>query len=259
MSVSRIPDPAKISIDFLYAVASGQLDNLSLFQTRGNNPDIDAATSEDIIPWGGLYAWQSAAVAMEIISTNAADDDPAGTGARTVLVTGLDASWNIQTATASMNGVAAVALPGTWRRINQVLVLTVGSSESNVGTISVRVTAGAVIQSQVLPGEGIDSVGIYTVPNGYSAFVLSYFLEISRAGTGDTLTASLWRREPTVPGPRIKSREVTLATGGTTSFNYENPVPVRIVGPYDLWINGTAGANNTPTGCGFNLLLESTT
>lgn len=78
--------------DFLIAVGLGQVPGYRRITALGNNPDVDTAGPEDVWSGGGLYPWMTTATALEIVSDSASDTS-AGTGARTVLVNGLDANF----------------------------------------------------------------------------------------------------------------------------------------------------------------------
>ena len=58
----------------------------------------------------GLYVYPALASTLYISSDDADDDADAGDGARTVLVSGLDANWRSQSKLVELNGLAQVAL-----------------------------------------------------------------------------------------------------------------------------------------------------
>ena len=75
----------------------------------GFNDDVDTASvPEDIWPQGGQIVFPSVAAVVDIVSDSALDT-AAGTGARSVLVSGVDNNLNIISETVILNGVVAVA------------------------------------------------------------------------------------------------------------------------------------------------------
>lgn len=148
------------------------IDGLKKVQLRGWNFAI-SGSAETIWTLGGTYARLSSAVAMEIVS-GSANDTAAGTGARTVQVSGLNGSYLPFTETLTMNGITPVALVNTLAiAINSVKVLTAGSGLTNAGAISVRTVSGSTVKRQIVAASGQNlSVGqdadfLYTIPDGY--------------------------------------------------------------------------------------------
>jgi hypothetical protein len=113
-----------------------------------------------------------------IASTDQLADDATGTGANSVLVTGLDTNGLLQTETISMHatdGRIAVAGSKVFSAVNNLLVLTAGSGGRNVGTIWCGTgvfTLGvpAVGLGSIGPGENTGKFGVYTVPFGHEFF-----------------------------------------------------------------------------------------
>jgi len=128
----------------------------------GENPDVDKATvPEAIWPLGGVYPFPAAAAATDIVS-DSADDAAAGTGARFVQVTGLDAEYRAIVEIVQMDGVTPVTLKNQFLRINRVQVGMAGSAGSNVGEIIVR-HPGPVTIGVIRPDTGRSQMAIYTV------------------------------------------------------------------------------------------------
>ena len=162
------------SSDYRLDVARDKIADVSSFALIGINPDV-GITTEDITDQGGTFVYPTAAETWEVISSDANDDD-GDTGARTVLITGLDTDYNEITETVTLNGTSAVATTETtWFRPKSVLVVTAGSTLSNEGTITVRVSGGGATRLQIKPANGTSFFGLYTVPAGKTA----YFIQAS--------------------------------------------------------------------------------
>lgn len=79
--------------DFLQAIGFAQVPGYRRIAAIGNNPDLDTATlPEEIWTGGGQYPWMTGNTALEILSSSA-NDASAGTGARTVSISGLDINY----------------------------------------------------------------------------------------------------------------------------------------------------------------------
>src|SRR5678815_5076419 len=127
---------------FSYKALIGGLPPLARVSALGYNADVDTATvPEDV--WAGaalgilnaidhkLIPLPTVAVSMEVRS-DSASDTAAGAGARTLLVGYLAAGYVAKTATITLNGTTAVAMPEDVLRINSVLVASTGTNPRGV-------------------------------------------------------------------------------------------------------------------------------
>ena len=76
------------------AIAAGMHSGVETIDRFGFNTQIDAGAVETIWMAGGSYVWATAAETLTVVSSSAADDKDAGTGAQYITVTGLDDSYN---------------------------------------------------------------------------------------------------------------------------------------------------------------------
>ena len=178
---------AKTIPDWDFLANTGQVEGVTAEYKFGFNADIDDGTvPEDIWRGGGIYTGQpvgGSAETVDVVSTDA-DDTAAGSGARTVAITGLDANWDLQNDTLTMNGTTAVTTTTTWFRVFRLKVLTSGASDENEGTITVNhTTTTANVFINVAPNVGQSQVAAYTVPRGFTAYITSIDANISRGGT----------------------------------------------------------------------------
>lgn len=139
----------------------------------GHNPDIPTASAEDVWEGGGDYPLLAAASQLEIVSTSAADA-AAGTGARTVLIQGLDANWLPISETLTLNGTTPVTTVNSYLRINLMTTVTAGSGGQNAGDLTLRVVGGGSTQSIARAGYGFGRQAVYTVADGTSLFCGSF-------------------------------------------------------------------------------------
>jgi hypothetical protein len=184
----------------------------------GRNADVDiGSVPEDLIPQGGVYVFQTTAQLVEILSSDA--DDAAGdTGARTVLVSGLNATYDEVSEVATMNGAGAVALVQTFLRVNRLSVVTAGSSLSNEGTITLRVAGGGATMCVMAPLTGVSHHGIFTVPHGHTLILQSIGPGTISAG-GGYITVNIETRSNTVADSPFLSRLTLDIWGFTTNVN----------------------------------------
>lgn len=144
----------------------------------GANPDVDSATApEDLWSGAGLYTgFPSAAEAVRITSSSA-NDAAAGSGARTVFISGLDTNGNFLSETLMLNGTTPVVSVGSYKRLNRAYVLTSGSSNTafNAGTITIQqnVTTATVF-GIIDPGINELRTTAYTIPTNTTGVLTAF-------------------------------------------------------------------------------------
>lgn len=152
----------------------------------GYNPDVD--TQEETV-WGnaGDYVWLDSAVTMFVSSTSA-DDTGTGTGARTILIQGLDEDYNEIEETITLNGQTQVATQLSYLRIYRSFVTLAGSNEGTSGVIYIGSSGatGGVPNTTVYASVSIGNqtqIAAYTVPAGYTLYIdeINFTAAVSQA------------------------------------------------------------------------------
>lgn len=119
----------------------------------------------------GSFTFPTGAETWEVISDSTADT-LLGTGARKVLVLGLDTSYAPQSEIIEMNGITAVITTRTdWLRVEDPIVIDSGSGQTNAGTITLRVSVAGAVRATILPTFGRSFNGFTTVPLGKRMFI----------------------------------------------------------------------------------------
>jgi len=175
-SISRVGT----SEPFDLQVARGQV---AFHETQfkfGFNPDIDDSL-ETIWAEGGLYSYLSAASVLKI-SSSSTDDTSAGTGARTITISGLDANYDEISESVTLNGQTAVNTTQSFLRVFRMIVDTAGSGGQNAGVIYAgtgTVTSGVPANKYgtIAVGDNQTLMCFWTVPRGYTAYL--YQVDIS--------------------------------------------------------------------------------
>jgi hypothetical protein len=127
-------------------VARGQVDGHTRSYRFGwaNSIGTTPQTITTAVTAGSAYVYPAAATVMKV-SSSSANDTSAGTGARTILVAGLDANYASQSETITLSGQTAVNTVNSYLRITYTELLTTGSGNGQAGTIYIgtgTVTAG---------------------------------------------------------------------------------------------------------------------
>lgn len=153
----------------------GSIPNSQQFRVTGYNGDV-GTSQEDIWEVGGIYAYPPAGgIQMRVVSTSASDA-AAGTGARTVRFTYLDAGHNTQHENVTLNGTTPVNTVATdILRVQDFHVATVGSSDTgSAGDITLTNTAGSVTYSKMSVSVNRARQALYTVPANKRAFIVAW-------------------------------------------------------------------------------------
>jgi hypothetical protein len=119
---------------FLAGISKPEVVELAL-RVSGFNPGIDtASTPEDVWDLGGIYPFPSSALATTVVSSSV-NDAAAGTGARVLVIEGLDGAGVSVTQTVVLNGTTPVTLATPLFRVNSMSVAVADSSLANEGDI----------------------------------------------------------------------------------------------------------------------------
>lgn len=178
-----LPEPRE---HYQSAVASSEVQNTDAIFKNGHNPDV--GTSFEIISHdGGTYPFPTEDTTMTISSTDA-NDTVAGTGARAVLVQGLNSNYQEIQEVVALNGTTAVTLANQYFRINDFIVLTAGTGKTNAGEIYVgygTVTAGvpANTMESCHAGQARGETALYTVPSGKCFVINKLFVGVDKGKT----------------------------------------------------------------------------
>lgn len=174
--------PRVSSIPYAYDIAEGNVANHEYVGVFGHN-DTVAAAFETVSDISTLMPYLSAAEDLSIVSSSV-EDDTGGTGAITMVVTGLDANYDAQTTTVTLDGQTPVNTGDTYLRIHDSYVATAGSNGTNVGTISIQNNAATSSFTIIQPNEGQSHSANYTVPDGYTLYIANgWFTESSSKGS----------------------------------------------------------------------------
>lgn len=193
------------------------------------------------------------AAIMEI-SSSSADDTAAGTGARTVLVSGLDANYEPISETVTLNGRTAVNTIKSYLRVLSITALTAGSGGGNAGVIYAGtgvVTAGvpAVVHEIVPIGMNKSQTGAYTVPAGYTAYFVRGGMTSATTGAG-AVTARLAASNQ---GSPFAAAALTMVSNAQVDYEFE--YPLKFPEKTDIEARGISPASTHTVTCYFQILL----
>ena len=234
-------------------IGRGQIQGHSNVLVFGYNPDLDQ-TEESVWPNGGQVPHPSAESVLKISSTSA-DDAAAGTGARTVFISGLDGDYNVVSDTVTLDGQTEVNTTNSYLYVNEFYVLTVGSGEKNAGAINAgtgTVTAGvpAVLYDEIAVGYNQRTTGHYCVPAGFTGYMVTGIITTGQASGSSSVTSYLKQH-----GPDGILRVGAVATLNNGSVQYDFDPPYVIPEKNCVGASAIGSANNNSVSSFFNIIL----
>ncbi len=132
------------------------------------------------------------AATLEVASSSA-DDASAGTGARTIVINGLDSDYAPLSETVTLTGQTVAVTTGEFLRINEVYVATAGTGGKNAGVIYIALddtftsgvpqTAAKILQAIPI-GNNRASNAYFTVPDDTEMYIRSIKVSSSTAQIG---------------------------------------------------------------------------
>ncbi len=218
----------------------------------GFNPDVDTGSlPEDVWSAGGTMTWPSSAAAASIVSSDAADA-AAGTGAREIVLVGIDSSLNEIRETVALNGTTPVTSSASFLFVNSAYGQAVGSGGVNAGTIDVSV--GGNLVKQIAPGDGQCQCSHFAAPNALFAGEVPYITALDVAVGKNSNSWAQVEVLTQIPGETVRTRASLIVTGGSFP-NLKLESPIRLRAGERAWIRvSDVSANNEAVTAGLTVL-----
>lgn len=239
--------------DFGLQVSRGQIRGHRPIHIFGFNPDIDSGVEETVWTFGGIYTHLSAKSKLKISSGNN-NDSAAGTGARTVLVQGINGTGEEQIELVTLNGQTGTETVNEYTEVNFLTVMSVGSGGSNAGQIYAgtgNLTSGVpqTVIGHIPVGQNQSQTGHYTVPKGYTAY-----LKHGNMSTGTTTNGYVIGRLKTKDTNNV-IRTAAIVTFFSGEVDFEFNYPIKIPEGYCVFANALTTKNDESVSCYFEILL----
>ena len=217
---------------FELQVSRGQIQGHERFCPFGFNSAV-GTSAETMWTAGATYTFPSTATALTVVSSSTDDDgSPAGTGARTVTIIGLDADYAEVSETVTMNGTSAVTTTQTFLRVNEAYVATCGSTGSNVGAITIANTTPVTL-AEIVATAGIAQQCVYTVPANKKAYITRYMVSSYNSATTGS-AAQIWFK----PYGGANMLATTVRIPGNGAFTCEADYPFPLTAKSDIEMRG---------------------
>lgn len=239
---------------FELQVARGQITMHTSFCQFGINTAV-GTSAETIWIGGGVYTFPAAASVLKVSSASATDDKDS-TGAHTVLIEGLNASYEAVSETVTLEGQTQVDTTNSYLRVNKMTVLTAGSGGTSVGQIYAGTgSAGGGLPTAIYNVTGVNSneseSAFYTVPAGYTAYLNRFTLSAANTtSTANTQFALRVRPYGGVFGYKAYYYMPSNSVFECEAF-YPSPVPEKS----DIEVQATTSANTSSVSTQLQILL----
>jgi hypothetical protein len=235
--------------EFDIRVAHGDFSDVVGFHKFGQNVSVDSAAEEDIWNVGGEYTFPANAEILDFVSSSDQDNGLLLlTGAHTLRVFGLDASYVEIQEDITLEGEGVVSTTKEYLRAYRAFVLTAGAIGTNVGTITADNTVSSNVLIHINPLDGQTLLAMYTVPAGKSFLIVRLYASIGKKqATSATIHFLIrpfgmaWRR----------LQNVGLNSVGSTTAALVHRIPLLMSEKTDIKLRAEVSANGSDINAGF--------
>lgn len=239
--------------DYHYEVAMGKRQGRTTWNKFGYNDDVDTGGEEIIGSFGGTFNVMTTADTLDIVSSSA-NDAAAGTGAQSILITGIDANSLAQTEIVTMNGLTTVTTSNTWLGVNRVVVLSSGTSDSNEGTISITDTTGTFGNQAEMPvGTSVTEQAIFHTQINHNFLSDWLVINVRKTGGGSAPRATIRGYSYSrVTDTRYEVFTYRIDASVENTIEFRPSQPFVIGGREVLYFTAETDTNNTVISCRFS-------
>ena len=236
------------------AISRGHAKGYRTLYKFGYNPDVDGA-EETVWGQGGNYPWFAGELTV-FVSSSSANDSGTGTGARTILIQGLDENYAEVEETITLNGQAQITSQVSYLRIYRAYVTLAGSGGSAAGTIYIGSSGatGGVPNTSIYASLSLGNqtqIAAYTVPAGHTLYVdeINFTAAVSQANK--LVTCKFVSREFGSNVFRTRFIQVLQSNQLIQTFKY----PQAFAEKTDLECRASTDTTNTALGASFQGVL----
>ena len=254
------PETREIPYDILFG--RGLIKNTTVLRVVSRSPVTAVSTINDLWPVTGNLIHQIAASPIDIVSASA-NDTAAGSGARTLMVTGLDANFDQISETIALNGLTPVQTVNSYIRHHSTSVLTSGvymgtTTPSHAGDITFSYSGTADPAGLITDFEGFSNASTFsshrTIPRGFVGFLRALNINTDQQSPS---TVAIFTRPGanvvTAPFSGGGTAAIIESLQGTATFNI--PTPFAVNEFTDVWLSHRPNSNNTTASASFALDL----
>lgn len=173
-----------------------------------------------------------------------------GTGAREILVTGLDANYAEITETVVLNGTNSVNTVNSYLRINELRVTEVGSGAAAAGNITATAATDTTVTSRILAGQNVSRQAVYTVPASKTAFMVNAYAALPNQASKKAQVEVLARPY----GLGYEQKDLLCVNADNKGYS-ESMRAISFAAKTDIKMLATVSADNSVVQAGMQLLV----
>lgn len=195
--------------------------------------------NDTLYPW---TAWDTPGV-LTIDAVNASDDG------YDIRIYGLDADFNAQEEVITVSSSGSVTGTKVFARAYRAYFVN-HAITTNVGDVTIK-RAGTIVQ-RILAGRGQTLMAIYTVPVGYTAYLIKGTASVQ---AGADASVDMFARYLGIEESSFRVGHSFEVSGTGGQYTYEFGVPLRLPEKTDIDIRATVRSNNARVSAAFDLVL----
>lgn len=259
-------DIARLDPGALLQIGRLKVKGADPFSILGLRTGINAGTPFDLTELGvGTVPVPAVAAAMELVSSNAADDGaPPGTGVQQVEAHVLDADYKDHHITVVLNGVGAVPIQVAGAnlnilRVNDLHAVAVGSGGVAAGNITLQGLGGGTAYARISAGNNRALQAHFTVPAGKRALLVGWLVSGAASAVATHLQVLLraTAMDGTYRAGVFLAQDIAIPANGVPVYR-PFVVPRIFPAKTDIKVTATrlAGAGDGEVSASFDMLLE---
>lgn len=232
---------------FEYEVALGRRQGATTWNIFGFNGDVDIGT-EVVGAQGGTFTFLTTASTLTFVSSSTDDDgSPAGTGAKSLVVYGIDADRKSVIEVVTLDGTTPVVTSTTWLGVNRAAIYLAGSTFNNVGNITITATTGGSVQAYIPAGKGASQQLIFFTQADHQLLADWLVLDAERLSGGGANPRVQFRGWvwSAISNAKYEVLYSLLDLNIESEHVYNTTQPFVVGEKSAFWIEATTDVNNT--------------
>lgn len=232
--------------DWKLNAARGKLRNSFHVHKFGRNSAPANGVEETVWDGSNLYPWSTWDVggADNVFLKS---DAETGDESKTIFIQGLDADFNVQSETVTLDPTDATTAVSSANTYVRLFRMYNNGSTPFAGDITAHYGSGSgTVVAKVLEGQEQTLMAVYTVPAGHTAYLLKYDFS---GNANSAITSRLLFRNP---NGVFRIQHSGSVYGG--EYTYAFDIPLAIPEKTDIDLRVTAGTGAAVIGANFNLI-----
>lgn len=239
------------------SLAAGDISGYSYIEKFGSNLNV-GSDLETVWHGGGIYTYLTTAapVYCDTVVGDDGDDNASGDGARTVIIKGVDSSYNEVQEEVTVGGAPSTT---EFLRVNRAFVQTAGVVTTNTKPLLISTAAngtGTILGNIATHGTGNNEegfgqtfLGLYTIPAGKTGYLTQW----TTGSSGTSGVNAYFRYRPFTNGNVFRTIDNMYFLNGYFVKDYS--VPIKLAEKSDVEVQAYNSATGVAVSTSFNIIL----